>query len=233
MYLPHGIENPGTGIASDVNNWGEAVGTSTMVGGSKMAMYWDAGGNPTPLPSPLGGNSKAHAINNQGYVAGTGWESTTEESPQQAFLWRPDGAPPCHLDPGGMNSGARGVTEVVTDGSGSEKVFVAGYSESVATVWEVEVRSCNVGRTWTAETESHLNEIRVLNDGWEAAGSGHFVTSGSEHPMVWSFTILGGLTTTPVAEDGKAWAITDDGRIVGQGPVKGAIHPILWVPVEQ
>lgn len=223
-YLPHGIANPGTGIAGSVNNQGEAVGNAREVEGMILAIYWDAAGNPTPLPSPLGGDSKASQINNQGYVAGTGFE-TDAESARQAFLWRPEN-PPCHLDPDGVNSGAHAVTDVRWDGT----VFVAGYLDARATVWEVVVSSCEVPRTWTAEEESLLREIRAVDDGWEAIGTGHLVTPSLELSMVWSFSPLGGLSVTPLSKNGQPWALTADGRIVGQAPVNGATHPILWNP---
>jgi hypothetical protein len=226
-YLPHGIENPGTGIAKGVNNSGEAVGSSkSSAAGIESAIYWDAAGNPTPLSSPLGGHSKAYAINNQGHIAGTGWQGPAEELPRQAFLWRRD-APPCHLDPDGINSGAEGLTDV-NDGG---RVFVAGYSNSRAAVWEVVVSSCEVARRWVAEGESLTRKIRSTDDGWEAIGFGHLVSPNLELPEVWSFSSLGGLTATPLAREGKPWDISGDGRVVGQGPVTGQSHPFIWIPV--
>ncbi len=228
-YLPHVIQDAAGGMASDVNNWGEAAGTSFNIEGEEQAMYWDASGNPTPLFSPVGSYSTAHAINNQGYVAGTGWGPDAEASPQHAILWRPDHTP-CDLGEFGLDRGAR---RALTDVSDNGAVFVVGNAGSQAAVWEVDVSSCEVVYRWTAETESRLRRIRLLDDGWEAVGDGHFITSGLEHPMVWSFRDLQGLTMTPLAEEGRPWGINGDGKIVGTAPVKGRDHAMLWIPREQ
>jgi uncharacterized membrane protein len=87
------------GIALDANDQGQAVGWSTAGNNTitvRVATLW-VDGTATPLASPLGGVSRARAINNEGYIVGEGWDQPATYG--HAILWRPNDAPcDLHLD---------------------------------------------------------------------------------------------------------------------------------------
>lgn len=232
-----------------VNVGGDVVGNSSMdhpvfwdvegdgeneFEGSRIATLWAGDtGQPTPLLSPLRGQSIAYGINNGGYVVGSGEEPASfnpgGEPEQHAILWLLDGTP-CDLGMSGVQSEAFNLTDM--DGSGT--VLVSGTWDSRLTVWQVAPNdgghTCNVVHRWTMDVSSIGGGIRAVAGGWEVVGMGEIITPGQNHPLSWRFAGFGAPTVTPVAEAGRALGINADGLVVGFAPVGDRDHAILWLP---
>jgi hypothetical protein len=230
-----------------VNIHGDVVGNSSMdhpvfwdIDGdgeyefeaSKIATFWEGGsGEPTPLLSPLRGQSIAYGVNNQRYVVGYGKEpayfNPSGVLETHAVLWMLDGTR-CDLGEPGSYSVAYNLTDVSSAGM----LFVTGTWESRGTVWEVRPnadQTCTVVNRWTMDVESIVGGIRVVEGGWETVGMGQIITPGHDHPMAWrrDFT---GLTVTPLSEEGRPYGVNSQGVIGGHAPVKGLDHAMLWLP---
>ncbi|MDO8585558.1 MAG: PEP-CTERM sorting domain-containing protein [Armatimonadota bacterium] len=81
------IMDLGPGVAHDINNRNQVVGTLVTGGGDRHAFLWQ-NNQMQDLDSRVGGTSFAQAINYSGQVVG-GRASGAE---MQAYLWKPDGA---------------------------------------------------------------------------------------------------------------------------------------------
>jgi uncharacterized membrane protein len=212
------------GIALGVNDQGQAVGWSTAGNNTitvRVATLW-GDGTATPLASPLGGVSRARAINNQGYIVGEGWNQPATHG--HAILWLPlPGDAPCDLhldDPQGTETSlARGIADVI-DGN----VLVAGQQNTHAVVWNVRVTDCAVIESWTMASPSDAIDVRSVNDGWEATVTDPSTALGV--PTVWRSSG----EQTILAEQGMAIGINGEGRVVGRTKVKGSEHAMLWTP---
>lgn len=233
-----------------VNTQGDVVGNSSM----DHPVYWDVDGDgvselegtriatlwagdtsePTPLLSPLRGQSIAYAINDGGYVVGTGEEpghfDPGGEPERHAVLWLPDGTP-CDLGTSGVQSEAYGIIDTGVPGM----FLVSGIWDSRLTVWQVTpdeaAQTCPANR-WTLDVSSIGGGIRVVDGGWEVAGMGEIITPGQHHPLSWRLGPLGS-TVTPLGEAGRGMGLNSAGLIVGFAPVSDLDHAMLWVPRNQ
>jgi hypothetical protein len=241
VLQPFGDASNGA-LALDVNDVGEAVGWSTTGWGLRVATVWTVSGDPTPLLSPLGsqtlpltpelsGDSRARAINHEGYVVGEGWKpqaALPSEPVSHAILWRwRSNESPCDLDPGGERSGATGVTPNTIDG----RLLVTGHKGTRAAVWDVDVSTCGILREWTfGDVGSYAIGVRRAGGGWQVSGGNE---SGGGYPVVWSWSEADGVRESVLATGGVGRGINEDGLVVGAVPVKGAEHAVLWRPTTE
>lgn len=200
---------------------------------ARLATFWDGvSGIPMALLSPLGGRSIAYGINRERYMVGEGKEpayfNPGGELETHAILWFPDGTP-CDLGETGVRSEAYKITDVSVDGT----VFIAGYSDSRGSVWEVMPvetdHTCEVVQQWMMDVESVVGGIRAVDGGWYTTGRGQIIMPGQDHPFVWRVDLLGSVIT-PLGEVGRPYKGNNDGTIAGFVPVKDLDHAVLWLP---
>lgn len=244
-------EDPDAFLASagrGVNNNGDVVGNSSAdhpvawdidgdgvneLEAPKIATLWEGhSGTPTALFSPLHGQSIAYAINNQGYVVGTGMEpayfNPGGELERHAILWLLDGTP-CDLGESGIPSEAYNLTDL--DASGG--FFVSGTWDSRGTVWRVSpdeaFHTCSIEDRWTLDVTSIVGGIRVVDGGWETTGMGEIIVPGQDHPLSWRLDFAGS-TVTPLGEMGRGFGVNGSGVVAGFFPVSDREHAVLWLP---
>lgn len=178
------------------------------------------------LPSPPGtwSSMTAHAVNDQGLIAGTG----TADNLRFALRWSP---------------GTDGYSVEVVPAPGAEYEFV-GYSIANGTGWMAGWVRRNVGGTsskdafvWTAAGTFHLlsrlggaaGEARGINAAGRVAGwSASAPKGGDSSPVTWTCTETGCTLPTVLPmfyrNLNQAMSINDPGDIVGNSGLDGILY---------
>lgn len=214
-----GVSDYGRGYAYGINEYGVSVGES---GG--MACFWDTKGVKTMLLSTNSYNvCTAYAINSSGQMVG----DDRSVDGRHAFIWYDAD----HRQDLGAFSGTSYSCARSINNSG----IVVGYScnyntyaiDSKAFIWD---------------SENLLQEIIIdgglknfaydINNLGEVVGSSAD-SSGIDRPFIWDNTTGVHYLNALSDEGGKAFAINDDGWIVGWSMVDGVEHAVLWQPVPE
>jgi uncharacterized membrane protein len=230
------------GVARDVNDEGLIVGTS----GGNFATVWRLTdpANPTELPAPLGGDSRALAVNNQGHVVGDCTTPDVNADPWHAILWRPpytdDDACDLHVASGWPFNVGKTFALSVSDVNPSDgTVLVGGISwDDRAVVWQVRVADCGLVAVSTMDPfgvgSAYVNGIRPLDDGWEAIGANGvynaFALIQEIRPVIWQQNgeVFQVVLPAPAGYRGAAFALNSAGLIGGWAETAAGKRAVLW-----
>jgi hypothetical protein len=229
------------GSAYDISNDG------TMIAGwsERVPTLWEVSDptSPIELPSPLGGSSRAYAVNNEGYAVGQSATPNGNYDPWHAILWRPPytAGRVCDLHSGSGwpwgvgKTQAGGITDVnPADGT----VLVTGSGMDDAVIWQVAVADCSIvaiteiGNMVVQTTRVH--SVRRVAGGWESAGRhgafNAFDILPQYTPVLWRLN--GGLVEVELPSltgyRGEAIEVNGAGQIIGWAEVDGTQRAAVW-----
>ena len=213
-------------VAVAVNNKGQVVGWSQIVGNSEThAFFWSVQTGMIDLGTLGGRSSNANGLNDSGQVVGA---SGTAAGRSHAFLWTQTGGMiDLHVPDDGRNSAAGAVN------SGGQ---VIGFSSAP--------HDATRGFSWTAASgmvdltfPGTASSAAALNDSGQVVGSWYALPFDRYHAFSW--TEAGGLLDLGTLDrtDATASDVNARGRIVGSAgdafPSSGLGRPHLgffWAP---
>jgi probable HAF family extracellular repeat protein len=202
--------------ATAINNSGEVVGYSSTSGGQE-AVYWNANGVATVLPSLGGSNSQANAINDAGQIVGSSALTSGYYYTIHAALWS-KGSVKDLGSLNGQNSSAYGINQ------SGVIVGQASNGDVHALIWNNEKISYLQG----LGTQYDSGAFGVDSAG-EVAGT---IYPGYGYTEAISWQNGKYVTISPAAyasSSSAAAAINDSGQIVGYSGFNGCCaHAALW-----
>ena len=225
-----------TSQARDINDSDEVVGLSDTAGGVSHAFIWDSGSGMQDLGTVAGrSDSEAAAINDDGEVAGTVLNISSEPMGWLAFLYVPIAA---HTLSAGMNSLGTlgGEASVATDVNDSGQVVGGAMNASDQMrpfLWEDGSMS-DLG-TLGGNNKEIIHRAEAVNSSGEVVGLS-YTAAGDPHAFLWlpsaAYGLSAGMNDLGVLTGGDtSWAlgINDDGYVVGMSTVTGGdTHAFLW-----
>jgi probable HAF family extracellular repeat protein len=213
---------PGGGIANDVNDSRQVVGTTAYGDGLSRAFLWQSGGMAN-LGTLGGAWSAASAINNAGQVVGT---SARRDGKLRAFRWT-NGTMVGLGTLGGSRSEATDI---------NNKSHVVGWSYLTGDPrLDPELDPITHAFLFRNGTMIDLGTLGGANSRAYAINDSGYVVgqsetrSGATHAFLWRngvMTDLGG--TDPSSYFSWAMAISPNRKVVGIGIAGSAVHSFLW-----
>jgi probable HAF family extracellular repeat protein len=198
--------------AYGINDEGQVVGMSYLLGGNPHAFLWEDG-TMTDLGTLGGYGSEARDINDAGQIVGM---ASTPSISNRAFLWQ-NGAMQDLGTLGGNGSDAFGIN------SSGQVVGFSGMpiGPSHAFLWQN-------GSMQDLGTFGLNATAYGINDSGQVVGDSCYPTVHPCHAFLWqggSLQDLGHLG----GETSRAYAINEAGQVVGESHTgNGEIHPFLW-----
>ena len=201
---------------ADINNAGQAVGSSTISAGEGLAAFLWQEGNVTPLTVSGSQTSRAFAVNDIGQIAGTAISGAGETASQWPVLWTGDTVTKLST----LND-AKGTARAINNLG-----LIAGNSITESSnqllIWQGD---CLL---FTISISSGVGWANGINDAGHLAG--HIEdTQGSSIPFLWRDGILTKLGTLG-GSSGRANDINNVTQIVGSAEINGDLssHAFLW-----
>lgn len=207
-YVPVDLGGlPGSTITfvNDLNNRNEVVGNCVYADGHFRAFLW-RNGVISELPTLGGNNSRATAINNNGWIVGQ--SNRTHNGPERATLWRP-GLPPLEIGTlGGTMSSANGIND---SGVVVGQAWTTGNQAARAYKWQLGVGMMDLG-VLGGSTSNNYSAADAINAVGTIVGVSDG-TNGYPNPFRWTSGTM--VNLAPSSVSGEALAINDAGTTVG------------------
>lgn len=207
-----------TSRSSGLNAAGDVSGCY-MVGGAPHAFVWRSGGDvidvPT-LPGALAGNC-AEAVNDSGIVVGT---SDTAERVDAGFVWSADGGPRRMLPKERDGNGAYAI---------NNRGDVAGFVWSGRSRMKAVVVNANGKERTYALNNGGNSAAYGINDAGDAVGESCGRAVLMREGRTLDLNLL--VPTNPGRTLTVAYAINNQGVIVGVGTIGGSAHAFRLIPI--
>lgn len=192
----------GWGVAWDINDLGQVVGTSTVAAGRQHAFFWD-GGVMRDLGTLSGGYSMATRINGVGQVLG--------ESDGQPVVW----------DQGAITALGL-VAAVAINDRGQVAGTVSAGSAVHAAIWQaggiLDLGTLGGDSSWAAA---------ISNSGLVVGRSR--TALGAVHAFLWANGGMTDLGTLPGDDQSAAAVVDENGRVAGTSSNSQGRRGFVWV----
>jgi probable HAF family extracellular repeat protein len=207
----------GPGAASDVNDFGQVVGTS-----GSHAVLWDrvAVRDLGTLPAPYDSFSTAVAINNRGQIIGNSDDSQGHTT--HAFIWR-NGVMTDLGTLGGPSTQAAAINDFGEVAGYSNTATIAYYHNGIPVYVSDAFLWRNGHMTDLGDLGGQGSEARDINEFGQVAG---ILDLAPPQAGIWKngqWMVLGGLSA---GDQTEAVAINDLGQVVGTDDT--SYTPLLW-----
>lgn len=214
--------NPLTKTFTQIAGWSLTADSSEI-----HAVIWDANLQITDLGTLSGGDYSIGWANNcAGQVVGT---ADTSSGRTDAFLWDPGIG---MVDLGTLGGSVAQAEGINCSGMIVGHSFLAGDTQTDAFVYLP-----NAGMKDIGNLGGSVSHATAVNKAGRVVGDSTLPSDASTHAFVWTAT--GGMKDlNKLIPANSGWelviaaAISDNGRIVGEGTVNGAAHAYMLVPVK-
>lgn len=219
--------------ATGINNAGQVVGYAKTSSDADHAFLWNNGSTMHDLGSPfMGTNSVAYAINNSGTIGGTGQTDVKDTQGKytnyEAATWTGGSATALKpLSTVGFESWGGPVSQVYSINDSGVKVgkssFGAPYGDdngdpaSHAVLWGTDGTITDLGTIGKCDAISGVcaSSAFGINAAGQVVGVSGDSTNANLRPFIYSNGQMKDLGTLGTATNGYAYAINNNGQVVG------------------